>query len=172
MGAVDRDSPRELRRRAIELLVEEVPPAPDCLHREQGGGDDVRPHPPGKPVIPDKPDERDDPGDQAAVHAQPGIRRQYDLQQVMLIQGPLIDDVIQPTTDQRRDRDHDQAVPDDLRILAEPSRLTHEDGVTGEQTHGIRDAVPVHRQRSEVEGDRVDEEVDHGPGVYAARRSP
>ena len=36
MGAVDRDAPRQGRRRAVQLLVEEVPPAGDGLHRRTG----------------------------------------------------------------------------------------------------------------------------------------
>ena len=35
MGAVDRDAPRQRRRRAVQLLVEEVAPAGDGLHHEQ-----------------------------------------------------------------------------------------------------------------------------------------
>ena len=43
VGAVDRDAPRQGRRRAVQLLVEEVAPARDGLHHEQARRDDVRP---------------------------------------------------------------------------------------------------------------------------------
>ena len=43
VGAVDRDAPRQVGRRPVQLLVEEVAEPADRLHHEQAGRDDVRP---------------------------------------------------------------------------------------------------------------------------------
>ena len=47
VGALDRDAPRQVRRRPVQLLVEEVAPAGDRLHHEQARRDDVGPRPEG-----------------------------------------------------------------------------------------------------------------------------
>ena len=47
---------------------------------------------------------RDDPGRDPAVDAEARIRGQEDLDRVVLVQRPLIDDVIQPAADERGDR--------------------------------------------------------------------
>ena len=45
MLAVDRDAPRQVRRRAVQLLVEEVAQAPAACIDEDAGRHDVRPAP-------------------------------------------------------------------------------------------------------------------------------
>ena len=45
VGAVDRDAPRQRRRRAVQLLVEEVAEPADRLHHEQRRRHDVGPDP-------------------------------------------------------------------------------------------------------------------------------
>ena len=90
-----------------------------------------------------------------AVDAEPRVRRQEDLDRVVLVERPLVDDVVQPTADQRRDRDDDHPVAEDVGVLAGPPRQPDHDQVGGGQPERIADAVPVDGQRPELDGDRV-----------------
>ncbi len=168
MGAVDRDAPRQRRRRAVQLLVEEVAPARDGLHHEQAGRDDVRPTQERHALVARIQEGGHGPGRDPAVHAQPGVRRQEDLDRVVLVQRPLVDDVVQPAADQRGDGDDDHPVAEDVGILPGPSRETNHDQVGGRKPDRVADAVPVNGQRPQLDGDRVRDEIEH-PRSVAAR---
>ena len=145
VGALDRDAPRERRRRTVQLLVEEVAPAGDGLHREQARGDDVGPAPDGLVQPPGVDDQRDEPGGDPAVDPQPRVRRQHDLEQVVLVQRPLVDDVVHPAADERRDGHDDHPVADQGRVLACPAREPDQDLVCHREPDRIADPVPVRR---------------------------
>ena len=104
VGAVDRDAPRQVGRRPVQLLVEEVAEAAEGLHHEQAGRDHVRPL--RERLVPAARDVPggDRAGDDPAVDPQPRVRRQEDLDRVVLVERPLVDDVVQPAADQRRRR--------------------------------------------------------------------
>ncbi len=142
MCAVDRDPPRQGRRRAVQLLVEEVPPAGDGLHHEQARRDDVRPAQERDSLVAGVQEGRDRPSDDPAVDPEARVGRQEDLDRVVLVEGPLVDDVIEPTADERRDGDHDHPVAQDVRVLARP---------TGQADHheiGRQEARPRSRSRT------------------------
>ena len=61
---------------------------------------------------------RDGAGDDPAVDAEARVGRQDDLERVVLVQVPLVDDVVQPAADQRRDRDDDDPVVDEPGVEA------------------------------------------------------
>src|SRR3972149_1222995 len=80
---------------------------------------------------------------------------------------PLIDSYRKrggEAADERGYGDHDQAVADDLGVLAEPARLTDEDEIGHGQADGVGDPVPVDRQGTDLDGDRIGGEVDLGGG--------
>ena len=116
MLALDRDPPGQVGLRSVELLVEEVAQSADRLHREQGRRNDVRPAPEGLAFPAQVQPGRDGANQQPTVDAQaaePGERiraigrppdRQQDRQRVVLVERPLVDDVVQPAADQRGDR--------------------------------------------------------------------
>ncbi len=172
VGAVDRDAPGQRRRRAVQLLVEEVAPARDGLHEEQGGRDDVGPAPERQVVPARVPDQREQSGHDPAVDAKAGVRGQEDLDRVARVERPLVDHVVQPAADQRRDRHDDHPVADDIGILAGPFRETGDQEVRGGKTDGIADAVPADRDRADLEGDGIGGEVEHPRSVPAGRARP
>ena len=88
VGAVDRDAPRQGRRRAVQLLVEVVAPARDGLHHEQGWRDDVGPARERDALPARVPPGRQRAGGDPAVDAEPRIRRQDDLERVVRVQLP------------------------------------------------------------------------------------
>ena len=88
---------------------------------------------------------RDDP----AVDAEAGVRRQEDLDRVVLVQRPLVDDVVGAAADERRDRDDDDPVAEDLGVLAGSSGQPDHDQVGGRETEGVADPVPVDGERAE-----------------------
>ena len=155
VGAVDGDAPWQVGRRAVQLLVEEVPPAPDRLHHEDARRDDVGPAPERLLPAAGQEPRNERAGEDPAVDAEARVRRQDDLEPVVLVQLPLVDDVVQPAADQRRDRDDDDPVVDEARVQAAPARLAGDDDVGGGKPPGIRDAVPEDRERPELECDRV-----------------
>ena len=161
MRAVDRDAPRQLRRRAVQLLVEEVPPARDGLHHEQPRRHDVGPAQERDTLVAGVQECGDGPRDDPAIHAEPGVRRQEDLDQVVLVERPLVDDVIGAAADERRDRDDDDPVGQDLGVLAGPPREPDHDQVGRGETQRVADPVPVDRDRAELDRDRVRGEVEH-----------
>ena len=95
MGAVDRDPPRQRRRRAVQLLVEEVAPAGDGLHHEQPRRHDVGPAQERDTLAARVQERRDRPQRDPAVDAETRVRRQEDLDRVVLVERPLVDDVVQ-----------------------------------------------------------------------------
>jgi len=68
-----------------------------------------------------------------------------------LYEAPLVDDVVQPTADQGGDPDDDEPVPDDVRVLAEPRCLADHDDVRARQAERVGNAVPVQRQRADLD---------------------
>jgi len=63
--------------------------------------------------------------------------------EVVAVQGPLVDDVVQAAADERRDCDDDQGVPDDLGVLAAAPRLVDEDEVDGREANGVSLAAAI-----------------------------
>ena len=109
-------------------------------------------------------------GDDPAVDAEAGVRRQDDLEQVVLVQLPLVDDVVQPAADQRGDGDDDDPVVDEPGVEAPPARLARDHEVGERDPDGVADAVPVDRDGSEVEGDGIGRDRDQREdGRIAAR---
>src|SRR6185369_16709111 len=116
---------------------------------------------------------RERPGDDPARNAESGeprecvraVRLADDRQDrpdgVLGVDRPLIDHVVEPATDERRDRDDDQRVADDLLVLAAPLRFVDEDEVDGGEADRVADPVPVDRERPDREGDGVRRDVDH-----------
>ena len=87
------------------------------------------------------------------------------------VERPLVDDVVQPPADERRDGDDDHAVADELRVLAAAARLADEHEVDRREADGVADPVPVDGERADLERDRVRGDVDHRRGgVYVAGR--
>ena len=163
VGTLDRDPPRQRRRRAVQLLVEEIPPARDRLHREQGRRDDVRPAPERHALPARVEDDGHEPSRDPAVDAQPGKGRQDDLDQVVLVELPLVDDVVGATTDECGHRDDDQPIADDLGILAGTVRQPDQDLIRRQQAQGIPQPVPIDGQWPELQEDGVRREIDHPP---------
>ena len=117
---------------------------------------------------------RDRPGDDPAVDAEPGVRRQEDpLDVVVLVQRvPLVDDVVRPAADQRRDRDDDHPVDEDLLVLAgAPGEPDHDEVGRGEADR-VADPVPADGQRAELERRGVREEVKHPRKCSGRRHRP
>ena len=65
------------------------------------------------------------------------------------------------TADQRRDRDDDDPVAEDLGVLAGPARQPDHHQVGDGEAERVADPVPVDGQRPELEGDRVRDEFEH-----------
>ena len=110
VDAVDGDAPGQVRRRPVQLLVEEVAPAADRLHHEDAGGDDVAQLQNGWCQSRRITAARDDPGEDASVHTEARVWRHHDREQVVLVPLPLVDDVVQPAADQGGDRHDDDPV--------------------------------------------------------------
>ncbi len=161
MGTVDRDAPRQLRRRAVQLLVEEVAPAGDALHREHGRRSDVGPRPELEVLVAGVEIEGDDPGDQPAVGAEARVGRQDDPEWIVLVEGPLVDDVVQAAADQRRAGHDDHPVGDHGLRQPAPASLRNDDPVAHRETDRVADAVPVDRDGAELEQEWARGEVDH-----------
>jgi hypothetical protein len=162
VGAVDRDPPWQVGRRAVQLLVEEVAPPADRLHGEEGRGNDVRPGGDRLALVLDPADPDEGPEQQAAEDAEPGVGRQDDRQPVVGVQVPAVDDVVEPAADERRDGDDDHGVDDEPRVETLPGRLPGHDDVDGDQPEGVADPVPVDGDRPELNEDRVrGQEVGH-----------
>ena len=134
--------------------LKKFPMRPGELHEEDARRDDVRPAPERDPVVADEVDHRERARDEAAEDAEAAVRRQDDLQGVVGVQLPLVDDVVEPAADQRRDGDDDQPVADDRRVLAEAPRLADHELVRPEQADRVGDAVPVQGERPELRTDR------------------
>ena len=144
------------------------------LHREQPGGDDVRPAQEVLTLGADVQECRRGPEDDPAIHAQTRVGRQEDLDRVVLVEGPLVDDVVQPTADQRRDRDDDHPVADEFGVLAGPARQPDDDEIGGGKADRVADPVPVDGDRPELDRDRIGREVEHprkcnGAAPYTSR---
>ena len=91
---------------------------------------------------------------------------------VGLIDGPLVDDVVEASADEGCDRHDHHPIADELRVLAAPARLADEDEVDRGQPDRVADAVPVNWERADRERDGVRGDVDHVvPSVRAARRT-
>ena len=90
---------------------------------------------------------------------------------IVLVQRvPLVDDVVGPATDERRDGHDDHPVAEDLDILARTLREPGHDEVRRGQTDRIADAIPADGQWAELERRRVRQEVEH-PRKCSGRRS-
>ena len=170
VGAVDRDAPRQRRRRAVQLLVEVVAPPADRLHHEQGRRDDVGPARERHAAAARVPPGRQRAGHDAAVDAEPRIRRQDDLERIVRVERPLVDDVVQPAADQGRDRHDDDAVADDVGVLAGGARQADEHDVRGRQPDRVTEPVPADRDGTELERDGIGRDVEHARSVAAAAR--
>ena len=92
--------------------------------------------------------------DDAAIHAETRIRRQDDLERIVLVELPLVDDVVQAAADERRDRDDDHRVRQEPDVKPAPACLVSDDEVGRRQPDRVGDAVPVDRERPDGEGDR------------------
>ncbi len=107
------------------------------------------------------------PGDDPAVDAEARIGRQDDLERVVLVERPLVDDVVEPAADQRGDRDDDHAVADEVGVLARALREPDEQQVRGGEPDRVADPVPEHGEWPDLERDRVRSEVEHPRSVPA-----
>ena len=107
-------------------------------------------HPPAAGIPP----RREDAGDDAAVDAQPRVRRQDDRDRIVGVQLPLVDDVVQPATDQRRDGHDDDPVADHIRVLAGEAREADEHEVRDGEADRVHQPVPADAERAELERDR------------------
>ena len=177
VDALDRDTPRQVGRRAVQLLVEEVAPACDRLHDEEARGHDVRPAQERCTLVAAVQEGRDRPGDDPAVDAQAGVGRQEDLDRVVLVERvPLVDDVVGAAADQCGDGHDDDPVPEQVGVLASPPGEADQHEVDDSQAHGVADAVPADGQRPELERDRVRGEIEHprkcsGVSGFGSRRA-
>ena len=149
--------------------LKKLPQRATACIANSAGRDDVRPAPERQALHPRVDEDRDEPGRDPAVHAEAGVRRQDDLEQVVLVERPLVDDVVEPAADQRRDRDDDHPVADDLGVLAGPPGQANQDLVGHGQPDRVADPVPVHGERPELERDRVRDEVEHPPKCSGRR---
>ena len=165
IAALNGDSPWKICRRAVQLLVEEIAPAPDRLHQEQARRNDVRPDTQRMPLPADIGNAGKRSGQQAPIDAEARVGRQDDGKQIALVELPLVDDVVEPPTDKRSDGDNQHAVEDQLRILPTEARLATEEPVRGPKADGICDSVPMHGKRADLDGDGTRSEVEHRPGV-------
>ena len=68
---------------------------------------------------------------------------------------PLVDDVVQATADQCGDGHDDDAVADDVGVLAGETRQADEDQVGGGQAERVAQAVPADAERAELERDGI-----------------
>jgi hypothetical protein len=102
-----------------------------------------------------------DPGDDPAVDPQPRIRRQDDPEEVVLVELPLVDHVVEATADQRREGDDNDLRAEDAGIEPAPSSFPGDDPVGDRKSDCIGDAVPADLERSNRESDRVRGEIDH-----------
>ena len=162
VGAVDRDAPGQGRRAAVQLLVEPVPPPRDRLHDEQAGRDDVGPAQERDALVAGVEERRDRAGDDPAVHPEARVRRQEDLDRVGPVQRvPLVDDVVGAAADEGGDGDDDHAVAQDVRVLAGSTGQPHHHEIRGRKSDGVPETVPADRERTELDGGRVRDEVEH-----------
>ena len=147
--------------RAVQLLVEEVAPARDCLHHEQRRRDDVRPAQERDALVARVQERRDRAGDDPAVDPEARVRGQDDLEWVVLVQRPLVDDVVEPPANQRRDGHDDDPVADDVGVLAGALRQADQQQVGECQADGIADPVPVDGERPDLKRDGIGGQVEH-----------
>ena len=167
VGAVDRDAPRQRRRRAVQLLVEEVAPAAIACIVNSAGRDDVGPAQERSVLQRTYRNAAIGAGDDPAVDPEAGIRRQDDLEQVVLVELPLVDDVVEPAADQRRDGDDDHPVADELGVLAGLPAMRTMTRYAAARPERIADPIPVHRDRAELDAIGFGSEVDHRASVTA-----
>jgi hypothetical protein len=69
--------------------------------------------------------------------------------------------VVEPAADQRRDRDDEEAVSDELVIASRSLGKGRDDDVRDGQAHGVREAIPLHGEGPDAEGDGIGREVQH-----------
>ena len=77
------------------------------------------------------------------------------------VQLPLVDDVVQPPADQRRDGDDDDAVAGDVLVLAGAPGEPDQQQVGGRQPDRVAQAVPADAERADGEGDGIGRGVEH-----------
>ena len=111
------------------------------------------------------------PGQDAAVDTEPRIGRKDDLDRVVGVEMPLVDDVVQPAADQGRDGHDDDAVTDDVGVLAGDPREADHQEVRGGQADGVAEPVPADVQRAEGERDRIGGTSNIGGSVWPAAAS-
>ena len=107
-------------------------------------------------------------GDDPAVDTQPRIRRQDDLDRVVRVQLPLVDDVVQPAADERGHGDDDDPVADHIGILAGQPREPDEQHVRDGEPDRVAQPVPADAERAELERDGIRGDVEHTRECMAA----
>ena len=98
--------------------------------------------------VDDDPDERPE---HSAVQAQARVGRQEDRDRVVLVEVPLVDHVVQPTTQEGEDADDQQRVPDVGPGNAAALGLDLRDQQQHCQRDHVADAVPADGDRAEVD---------------------
>ena len=152
MRAIDGDSPRQIRGRPVELLVEEVAPARDALREQRAGNHDVEPDG-QRDLLPARVDEdAQHRAGHAAVQAKTGVRRQDRADGILGVErAPLVDHVIKPTAGERQRANEQQRVPDVVGVVAAPRRFVLGDEQEHGQTDDVANAVPANAQRPDLE---------------------
>ena len=144
------DAPRNGGWVPIQLLVEEVPPPSDRLPQRQSWCGYVEP---GEQIqlVPPRIDEG---SEDAPCHgpedAEAALAYQEDLHGVLtvVLEAPYQplragDDMIESSSNQTKDDDQDQPVPDMIRVLAPSLGLNNSHGTANEDANDDDDAVPV-----------------------------
>ncbi len=160
VGAVDRDTPRQVGWWSVQLLVEEVAPAGDALGEERAGDNGVEPESERKALPAGVDDDAQCRTGHAAIQPETRVGRQDDRQQVVLVQRPLIDHVVQAAAEQREHQHQRQRTEDVRWVDAAPLRLALRDEQHDRQADDIAQAVPADgyaRDHVRTRGD-----VDHG----------
>ena len=118
------------------------------------------------------PDERPE---DAAVEAEPRIRREEDREEVLAVarladraRVPLVDDVVEPTAEKGESTDQQQGVPDVVAGDAAALSLRLGDEEHDGKGNDVADAVPTDVERPELNGNRVRRDGDqreHGGSI-------
>src|SRR4030067_3117047 len=90
---VDVDGPGEVTRIAVQLLIEEVAPAPDCLCQDETRGANVQPAQRIQSLPLRIDDQADGAPDDGAEY--PETSPSYDEARILHVEAPLVDDMVQ-----------------------------------------------------------------------------
>src|SRR5438034_69693 len=157
----DVELPRQVRRTAVGLLVEEVPPAPDRLAERDRGRRHVEAAQDRKPPAVREPRADERAQDQPAVDREAAFPDRDDLPRIPAVVVPVERDLVEPRPHEAREDRPLTAADDVIGRQALAFGLTVAEPEAGDDRRRHQNPVPADDDGTELERDRTGR-ADHG----------